>query len=80
MSWTEIIPRQYRRDGLRYARDRTEEEWQPIEPELSAAKPLGRPRETDLREAVNAMPYALTIRCQCRLLPTDFSPYTTVRR
>ena len=80
MSWTEITRRQYRRDGLRYASDLTDEEWQSIAPHLPAAKPLGRPRETDLREAVNAMLYVLTTGCQWRLLPTDFPPYTTVQR
>ena len=80
MSWTEITRRQYRRDGLRYASDLTEGEWQSIAPHLPAAKPLGRPRETDLREAVNAMLYVLTTGCQWRLLPTDFPPYTTVQR
>ena len=49
MSWTEITRRQYRRDGLRYASDLTEEEWQSIAPHLPAAKPLGRRRATDLR-------------------------------
>ncbi len=80
MSWTEITRRQYRRDGLRYASDLTDEEWQSIAPHLPAAKPLGRPRETDLREAVNAMLYVLTTGCQWRFLPTDFPPYTTVQR
>ena len=80
MSWTEITRRQYRRDGLRYASDLTDEEWQSIAPHLPAAKPLGRPRETDLREAVNAMLYVLTTGCQWRLLPTDFPPFTTVQR
>ena len=80
MSWTEITRRQYRRDGLRYASDLTEGEWQSIAPHLPAAKPLGRPRETDLREAVNAMLYVLTTGCQWRLLPTDFPPFTTVQR
>ena len=63
MSWTEITRRQYRRDGLRYASDLSEEEWQSIAPHLPVAKPLGRPRETDLREAVNAMLYVLTTGC-----------------
>ena len=80
MSWTEITRRQYRRDGPRYASDLTEEEWQLIAPHLPAAKLLGRPRETDLREAVNAMLYVLTTGCQWRLLPTDFPPYTKVQR
>ncbi len=80
MSWTEITRRQYRRDGLRYASNLTDEEWQSIAPHLPAAKPLGRPRETDLREAVNAMLYVLTTGCQWRFLPTDFPPYITVQR
>ena len=80
MSWTEITRRQYRRDGLRYASDLTDEEWQSIAPHLPAAKPLGRPRETDLREAVNAMLYVLTTGCQWRFLPSNFPPYTTVQR
>ena len=80
MSWTEITRRQYRRDGLRYASDLSEAEWQSIAPHLPPAKPHGRPRETDLREAVNAMLYVLTTGCQWRLLPTDFPPYTTVQR
>ena len=45
MSWTEITRRQYRRDGLRYASDMTDEEWQLIAPHLPPAKPLGRPRD-----------------------------------
>ena len=80
ISWSEITRRQYRRDGLRYASDLTDEEWQLIAPHLPPAKLLGRPRETDLREAVNAMLYVLTTGCQWRLLPTDFPPYTTVQR
>lgn len=80
MSWTEITRRQYRRCGLRYASDLTEQEWQLIVPHLPSAKQLGRPRGTDLREAVNAMLYVLTTGCQWRLLPTDFPPYTTVQR
>lgn len=80
MSWTEITRRQYRRDGLRCVSDLTDAAWQLIAPHLPAAKPLGRPRETDLREAVNAMLHMLTTGCQRRLLPTDFPPYTTVQR
>lgn len=80
MSWTEITRRQYRRDGLRYASDVTDAEWRSIALYLPRAKLLGRPRGTDLREAVNAMLYVLTTGCQWRLLPTDFPPYTTVQR
>lgn len=80
MSWTEITRRQYRRDQLRYASDLTNGEWQSIAPHLPPAKLLGRPRATDLREAVNAMLYVLTTGCQWRFLPKEFPPYTTVQR
>ncbi len=80
MSWTEITRRQYRRVGLRYASDLTDEEWKLIAPHLPPAKPLGRRRATDLRQAVNAMLYLLTTGCQWRLLPKQFPPYTTVQR
>lgn len=80
MSWTEITRCQYRRDGPRYASDLTDAEWRLMAPHLPAAKLLGRPRETDLREAVNAVLYVLTTGCQWRLLPKDFPPYTTVQR
>lgn len=80
MSWTEITRRQYRRDGLRYASDLTDAEWQLIAPHLPPAKPLGRRRTTELRRVVDAMLYLLTTGCQWRLLPKDFPPYTTVQR
>jgi transposase len=80
MPWTEITRAQYRREGLRYASDATDEEWALIEPHLPPAKPLGRPRMTDLREVVNALLYLLTGGCQWRLLPKEFPPYSTVQR
>ena len=80
MPWTEITRRQYQRCGLRYSSDLTNEEWQLIAPHLPPAKALGRPRDTDLRAAVNAMLYVLTTGCQWRLLPKDFPPFTTVQR
>jgi transposase len=80
MSWTEITRRQYRREGLRYASDLTDDEWQLIAAHLPSSNPLGRRRKTDLRRVVEAMLYLLTTGCQWRLLPTDFPPYTTVQR
>jgi transposase len=80
MPWTETTRRQYRREGLRYSSDLTDEEWLVIAPHLPPAKPLGRRRETDLREALNAMLYLLTAGCQWRLLPKEFPPYSTVQR
>lgn len=78
--WTKITQKEYRRDGLRYASDVTDEEWAIIEPYLPNEKDLGRPRTTALRDVVNAMFYILTTGCQWRLLPKDFPPYTTVQR
>jgi transposase len=80
MSWTEITRSQYRRDGLRYASDLTEQEWQLIVPHVPPAKPLGRRRKTEPRRVIDAMLYLLTTGCQWRLLPKDFPPYTTVQR
>ena len=80
MPWTEITRRQYRREGLNYSSDVTDEEWLLIAPHPPPAKRLGRPRDTDLRAALNAMLDVLTTGCQWRLLPKEFPPYTTVQR
>jgi len=39
--WTEITQQQYRRDGLRYASDVTDEEWALIEAVLPPAAEIG---------------------------------------
>ena len=79
MPWTEITRPKYRRDGLRYASDMTNEEWTLIAPFMPAPHPLGRPRRTDLRTVVNALFYVLSTGCQWRLLPRDFPPRSTVQ-
>jgi transposase len=79
MVWTEITRAKYRRDGMRYASDMTDEEWAVIAPHLPAASRRGRPRETSLREVVNAIFYIAQSCCQWRLLPKDFPPFTTVQ-
>ena len=79
MSWTEITREQYRREGLRYASDTTDEEWQLIEPLMPPPCRCGRPREVDLREVVNAILYIAATGCQWRALPKDFPPCSTVR-
>lgn len=78
--WTEITQPQYRRDGLRYASDVTDDEWAQIEGLLPAPKKRGRPRTTTMREVVNALLYLLTTGCQWRLLPREFPPFSTVQR
>jgi hypothetical protein len=57
MAWTEITRAKYRRDGLRYASDTTDEEWGLIEPLLPAPCNRGRPRETAMRDVVDAIFY-----------------------
>ena len=46
---------------------------------MPAAKPLGRPRETDLRAVMDAILYIARTGCQWRQLPKDFPPFTTVQ-
>ena len=77
--WTEITRPKYERRGLRYASDVTDAEWALILPHLPAAKPLGRPRETDFRSVVDALLYMARTGCQWRQLPHDFPPYSTVQ-
>ena len=80
MAWTGITRPKYRREGLRYASDATDEEWALIEPHLPPPASRGRTRETDLRDAVNAISYIAQSGCQWRMLPKDFPPYSTVQR
>ena len=78
--WTETTQPQYRRDGLRYASDVTDDEWAQIEALLPAPKKLGRSRTTTMRAVVNALLYLLTTGCQWRRLPKEFPPFSTVQR
>jgi transposase len=79
VAWTEITQPKYRRDGLRYASDTTDEEWAVIASRLPAAHRRGRPRETSLRNVVNAIFYIAQSCCQWRMLPKEFPPFTTVQ-
>ncbi len=80
MVWTDITRPQYRRKGLRYSSDTTDEEWRLISPHLPPPRRLGWPRTTDLRAVVNALFYIASSGCQWRLLPDSYPPYTTVQR
>src|SRR5262244_3115579 len=68
--WTEITRPKYERKEQRYASDVTDGEWAVIEPQLPGKRPLGRPREVELRAVVDA---------QWRQLPREFPPFTTVQ-
>src|SRR3984893_5797167 len=77
--WTEITRPKYEPEGQRYASDVTDAEWALIEPHMPAAKPLGRPRDTELRAVLDAILYIARTGCQWRMLPKDFPPFTTVQ-
>ena len=62
--WTEITRPKYEREGQRYASDLTDAEWALIEPHMPAAKPLGRPREIELRAVLDAILYIARTGCQ----------------
>ena len=78
--WTEITRKKYAREGLRYASDMTDAEWEELEPLLPPSKRLGRPRTTEIREVVNAIFYILRGGVAWRMLPKDFPPRSTVQR
>jgi putative transposase len=57
----------------------TDGEWVRPEPLIPPAKPGGRPRETNMREAINAILYLLRTGCPWRYLPREgFPPRSTV--
>ena len=62
----------------RYPSDLTDEQWAVLEPWIPLPRPGGRPRKTDMREAVNAIFYLTREGCAWRALPHDFPPWKTV--
>lgn len=79
MPWTETTRLHYRREGLRFASDMTDAEWELLKPLMPEPAGIGRPRTTDLRAVVNAMLYVLGSGCQWRALGRDFPPRSTVQ-
>lgn len=61
-----------------YDSDLTDAEWQIIEPLLPAPKPVGKDREVDLREVLNAIFYRADNGIKWRALPRDFPAWQTV--
>ncbi len=64
-----------------YPSDVTDEQWaliEPLLPRASRRKRPGRPRQTDLREVVNALFYHTREGCTWRALPHDFPAWQTV--
>lgn len=61
-----------------YGSDLTDAEWQLIEPLLPEDKEVGRPREVDLREILNAIFYKVDNGVKWRNLPGDLPTWQTV--
>src|SRR5436305_605052 len=78
MPWTASARRQYARPAARYATDLTDAEFALLAPHLPAPSRLGRPREVDRREVLDAILYLLRTGCPWRLLPKEFPPKSTV--
>lgn len=79
MSWTEITRPQYRRDHGDYASELTDAEWLMLSFFLPPPSHVGRPREVDLRQVVNAILYIAWTGCQWRAFPKKYPPRSTVQ-
>jgi transposase len=62
----------------RYTSDLTDQEWQRIEPLLPDIKPVGRLREVNLRDVLDAIFYRADNGTKWRNLPQDFPAWQTV--
>ncbi|MCW1410673.1 transposase [Rhizobium sp. 1AS13] len=71
MAWTETTRRNYVRGTLRYVSDVTDREWDFVAAFMPAPRRLGRPRQTDLREVVNALLYIASTGCPLRQAQDD---------
>ena len=60
-----------------YPSDMTDAQWEIIEP-LIPVSALGRPRDVEMREVLNAIFYQARSGCQWDMLPHDFPPKSTV--
>jgi transposase len=77
--WTDEHRKTYARVSGRYPSDMTDTEWAQLEPLIPPGKLGGRPRQTNMREAINAILYLLRTGCFWRYLPRDgFPPRSTV--
>jgi len=61
-----------------YDSDLTDQEWQQIKSLLPPKKPVGKLREVDLREVLNAIFYRADNGTKWRNLPSDFPAWQTV--
>lgn len=61
-----------------YPSDLTDTQWLILEPLVPKPSKMGRPREVDIREIINAIFYILRSGCAWRMLPHDLPPWQTV--
>src|SRR3954467_12146084 len=61
-----------------YPSDLTDEQWSLLLPLLPPVAENCRPRQTDLRDVLNAIFYLNRAGCPWRMLPRDFPPWRTV--
>ena len=78
MPWTGPARRQHARAAMRYTTDLTDAGFALIGPHLPAPSHLGRPRQVDLREVLNAILYLLRAGCPWDLLPKELPAKSTV--
>jgi transposase len=76
--WTDEARALHEPREERYPSDLTDAEWAIIGPMIPPAKRGGRPRNTDMREVMNAVRYVARTGCQWRQLPKCFPPRSTV--
>ena len=62
------------REGDGYPSNLPDAEWARLEPVIPPARPGGRPRNTDMRPAMNAILYLLRTGCPWRYLPRHGFP------
>ena len=76
--WTVENRARYDRSALRYPSDLTDQEWALAKVAIPPAKRGGNKRTVDVREVMNGLMYVLSTGCQCRYIPKDLPPRSTV--
>ena len=77
--WTKEHREAPKQSGNGFPRNLTDPQWARLESLIPPAKTGGRPRQTDVRAAMNAIFYLLRTGCPWRHLPRDpFPPRSTV--
>ncbi|MEO8072615.1 MAG: IS5 family transposase [Acidobacteriota bacterium] len=62
----------------KYPTDLTDSQWNHIKDLFPEPKAIGRPREIDFRQVVNAILYLLFTGCQWRFIPNDYPSWQSV--